>query len=98
MAAYYRDKVNNNGSADTHALLNKLKELFEQSKSEDSVLAPPAPLQLTHKHLENPKEVLESSDASLKLRELSADEVRQTLVSNLSMMVNQTSPAQVAQK
>lgn len=90
--------MNNNGSADTHALLNKLKELFEQSKSEDAVLAPPAPLQLTHKHIENPKDILESNDASLKLREPSADEVRHTLVANLSMMVSQTSPAQVAQK
>lgn len=62
------------------------------------MLAPPAPLQLTHKHIEDPKEIQESSDANLKLREPTVDEVREALVTNLSMIVNQTSPAQVAQK
>lgn len=42
LAEYYRAKVTNNGSGDAQGLLEKLKDIFEQTA--DKGVAPPAPL------------------------------------------------------
>ena len=48
--------------------------------------------------MEKCKELLESGDPNLKFREPTANEVRQTLVSNLAMMVSQGSPISSTQQ